>query len=111
MAAFRSKGEHMAREINRAHILAALDRKVPEAQIIAVLCVGRTAIWRTRAAYREGGLAYALHDVARPGKPRQYQTDAEAKVAALACSQTPLSLSADAEPAGRGGTCSGRTAW
>ena len=28
---FRSKGEHMAREFNRAHILAALDRKIPEA--------------------------------------------------------------------------------
>jgi len=89
VAAFRSKGEHMAREINRAHILAALDRKVPEAQIMAVLGVGRTAIWRTRAAYREGGLDHALHDVARPGKPRQYQTDAEAKVAALACSEAP----------------------
>jgi len=88
--AFRAKGWHSAREVNRAHILAALDRGVPETQIMAVLGVGRTAIWRTRAAYREGGLEYALHDEARPGKPRQYGTDAEAQIAALACSAPPI---------------------
>lgn len=87
--AFRSKGAHMAREFNRAHILAALDRKVAEHEIMAVLGVGRTAIWRTRAAYLEGGLALALHDVARPGQPKRYGTDQEAEVTALACSDPP----------------------
>ena len=87
--AFRSKGAHMAREFNRAHILAALDRKIPERQIMAVLGVGRTAIWRTRAAYLEGGLEFALHDVARPGKPQRYRAEAQAQVAALACSLPP----------------------
>jgi hypothetical protein len=85
----RSRGPHMSREVNRAHILAALDRKVPENQIMAVLGVGRTAIWRTRAAYLQGGLHFALHDTPRPGKPKQYQTDDEAMVAALACSAPP----------------------
>ena len=33
----RSKGAHQAREVNRAHVLASLDRGVPEAQIMAVL--------------------------------------------------------------------------
>jgi transposase len=80
---------HSAREFNRAHILAALDRGLSEAQIMEVLGVGRTAIWRTRAAYLEGGLEYALHDVARPGKPRQYGTEVEAQVSALACSAPP----------------------
>jgi hypothetical protein len=47
---FRSKGLHMAREFNRAHILAALDRQMPERLIMEVLNVGRTAVWRTRAA-------------------------------------------------------------
>ena len=87
--AFRSKGEHMAREFNRAHIVAALDRRIPERQIMAVLGVGRTAIWRTRAAYLEGGLEFALHDVARPGKPQRYRAEAQAQVAALACSSPP----------------------
>lgn len=86
---FRSKGLHHAREINRAHILLALDRNIPEATIQVMLGVGRTALWRTRSAYCERGLDYALHDVARPGAPHDYQTDQEAKVVALACSQPP----------------------
>jgi len=86
---FRSRGLRHAREVNRAHILCCLDCDIPESQIMAVLGVGRTAIWRTRAAYLEGGLEYALHDMARPGKPIEYDTDAEARVAALACSTPP----------------------
>jgi len=86
---FRSKGLHMAREFNRAHILAALDKKVPERQIIEVLNVGRTAVWRTRAAYLKGGVGFALHDEPRPGKPKMYEAEAEAQVTALACSDPP----------------------
>lgn len=86
---YRVKGLHQAREVNRAHVLSALDRGVPEAQIMAVLGVGRTVIWRTRAAYLEGGAEYALRDVARPGKPRRYGTDVEAQISALACSEPP----------------------
>lgn len=89
IGAYRAKGLHHAREVNRAHILSALDRGVPEAQIMAVLGIGRTAIWRTRSAYLEGGVEYALRDVARPGKPRRYDTDVEAQVSALACSEPP----------------------
>jgi transposase len=85
----RAKGLRHVREVNRAHILAALDRGVAEAQIMDVLGVGRTAIWRTRKAYLEGGLQLALHDVQRPGKPRRYGTDVEAQVSALACSAPP----------------------
>jgi transposase len=85
----RSKGLHHSREVNRAHMLAGLDRGIPEAQILAVLGVGRTALWRTRAAYLEGGLELALFDVARPGRPRKYDTDVEARVTALACSAPP----------------------
>ena len=51
--------------------------------------LGRTALWRTRAAYCQGGLEYALHDLPRPGQPRKYQTDQEAEVVALACSAPP----------------------
>ena len=86
---FRSKGLHRAREFNRAHILAALDRQVPERSIMELLNVGRTAVWRTRAAYLKGGLEYALHDEARPGKPKWYEGEVEAQVTALACSTPP----------------------
>jgi transposase len=57
--------------------------------ICRVLGLGRTALWRTRAAYRQGGLEYALHDEPRSGQPRKYQTDQEAEVVALACSAPP----------------------
>jgi hypothetical protein len=86
---FRAKGLHMAREFNRAHILAALDRKLPEREIMEVLNVGRTALWRTRAAYLKGGVDFALHDEPRPGKPKTYEADVEAQVTALACSEPP----------------------
>lgn len=85
----RSKGHHQSREVNRAHVLACLDQGIPESQILAVLGVGRTALWRTRAAYLQGGLELALFDVGRPGRPRKYDTDVEATVTALACSAPP----------------------
>lgn len=85
----RSKGLHHSREVNRAHILACLDAGIPEEQILAVLGIGRTALWRTRAAYLQGGVELAVFDVARSGRPRQYDTDVEARVTALACSAAP----------------------
>lgn len=85
----RRSGLHLAREVNRAHILAALDRGVSDAQISQVLGVERTAIWRTRSAYREHGVEYALRDVPRTGKPRIYGAEQEAELTALACSTPP----------------------
>lgn len=89
LEAIRAKGMHSARAVNRAHVLLALDRKIADAQVMAVLGVGRMMIWRTRAAYFDGGLELALRDVQRPGRPRQYATEAETRVTALACSQAP----------------------
>jgi hypothetical protein len=89
LAQWRSKGWRQARAVNRAHILAALDAKVPEGTICKVLGVGRTAIWRTRAAYLEGGLEHALSDAPRPGSPRKYETNVEAEITALSCSAPP----------------------
>lgn len=85
----RSKGLHRVREVNRAHVLSCLDRGIPESQIMAVLGIGRTAVWRARAAYVQGGVELAVFDVERLGRPRRYDTDAEARVTALACSTPP----------------------
>src|SRR5450830_1731074 len=82
----RSKGLHQSREVNRAHVLSCLDRGIPEAQITAVLGIGRTAVWRTRAAYLQGGVEVAVCYGERSGRPRQYDTNAEAHVTAVACS-------------------------
>jgi transposase len=86
---FRSKGCHPAREINRAHILAALDQGVEDEHLVRVLGVSRVVIWRTRSAFQEQGLDYALHDVSHPGAPRRYSTEQEAEMVALACAQPP----------------------
>lgn len=85
----RCKGVHHSREVNRAHVLSCLDRGIPEAQIMAVLGIGRTAVWRARSAYLQGGVELAVFDVARSGRPAQYDTDVEARVTALACSAPP----------------------
>ena len=85
----RSKGLHQSREVNRAHVLFCLDRGIPETQIMDVLGIGRTALWRTRSAYLQGGIDLAVFDLARPGRPPRYDTDAEARVTALACSAPP----------------------
>jgi transposase len=86
---FRSRGQHSARELTRAHILLATEARVPAAQIQRVLGVSRMVIWRTQSAYAEKGLDYALYDAARSGQPAKYGTDQEAEVVALACSQAP----------------------
>jgi len=85
----RSKGLHRSREVNRAHVLSCLDRGVPEAQILAVLGMGRTALWRTRLAYLQGGVEFAVFDVVRPGRPKRYGADAQVRITALACSAPP----------------------
>lgn len=89
LQAFRSKGQHSARELTRAHILLALEAEVPTGHIQQVLGVSRMVIWRTQSAYREKGLDYALYDVARPGQPAKYSTDQQAEVVALACGPPP----------------------
>ena len=47
----RSKGLHQSREVNRAYMHPCLDQGIPEAQIMAVLGIGGTTVWRTRAPY------------------------------------------------------------
>lgn len=85
----RSKGLHHAREVNRAHIRAALDRDTPHSVVMDVFGFDRTAIWRARAAYLAGGVQAALFDAPRPGRPHLYDANAEARITALACSALP----------------------
>lgn len=85
LKAYQMKGECLARETTRAHVLSALDRGASDDEIERVLGVNRTMIWRTRAAYVEGGLEHALHDAPRSGAPKRYDNKQEAGVIALAC--------------------------
>ncbi|MFZ3139539.1 helix-turn-helix domain-containing protein, partial [Polaromonas sp.] len=76
-------------KVNHAHVLSCLDRDIPEAQIMAVLGIGRTVVWRACAAFLQGGVELAVFDVERSGRPRQYDTNAETRVIAVACSTPP----------------------
>lgn len=38
---------------------------------MAALGISRTVVWRTLAAYLQGGLELAVFDVQRSGRPRQ----------------------------------------
>lgn len=88
----RARGIHHAREVNRAHILSCLDRGLPESQILNVLGIGRTSLWRTRAAYLQGGIDLAVFDVVRTGRPAHYSEADKAWVATLARSAPPEGL-------------------
>jgi len=85
LKAYQKKGRCLARETTRSHILSALDRGASDDEIERVLGVNRTMIWRTRAAYREGGLGHAVHDAPRSGAPRRYENKQHAGIIALAC--------------------------
>ena len=83
LKSFRSKGHRLAREVNRAHILLALDEKVPEALIMQVLVWGvRPFGARVRLMWREVWIML-LHDVARTGQPQKYGTGQQAEIVAL----------------------------
>ena len=67
----RRSGFHLAREFNRAHILACLDRALPVNRIVEVLGVSRVIVWRTGTLYLQHGLAVALFDAAHVRLPDQ----------------------------------------
>jgi hypothetical protein len=84
-----SLGVLPVRVLQRAQILLALDQGVEDRQIVSVLQVERTRIWRTRQRYGEGGLPAALYERQRSGRPVEYGETAEAELVALACSAPP----------------------
>jgi putative transposase len=84
-----SSGVQPVRLTQRAQILLALDRGILDQEIAAVLQVERTRIWRVRNRYRDQGLAGALYDRPRSGRPQEYGDKAEAELVALACSKPP----------------------
>jgi len=89
LEAMCSSGIRAVREIQRAQILLALDRGILDQEIASVLQVERTRIWRVRNRYRDQGLAGALYDQPRSGRPQEYGDKAEAELVALACSDPP----------------------
>lgn len=82
-------GRHKAREVQYAYILLRSADGWSETQIAQAFDISPRTVRRTRARFREGGLATALAEQARPGQPLKLTAVEEASLVALACSAPP----------------------
>ena len=87
-------GEQNARVISRARTLLLLDRsqgkKRTLAQVAEATMLSSAAVSQIKKRYFAGGLARALYDNPRPGRPVTKMTgDVEAQLIALTCSDPP----------------------
>ena len=87
------KGESSARKQTRARILLLSDRsqgaKRSQAEIAEVLMCTGTTVGNIRRRFGREGLASALSEKPRPGKPPKVTGEVEAHLVALTCSQPP----------------------
>lgn len=89
LEALVGKGQHSAREMRRALVLLAAAEGEKDEDIAAKVRTTANTVARIRRRFAEGGLANALKERPRPGKPRQFDGRQEAYVIALACSDPP----------------------
>lgn len=87
-------GKHKARVISRARVLLLLDRSSGQkrtlAQVAEASMLSSVSVNHIKRRYFEGGLARALYDKPRPGRPVTKMTgDVEAQLIALTCSEPP----------------------
>lgn len=83
------KGTWHARMYQRATALLELDRGQTLAAVAQTLGVSYPTVLAWREKYRGQGLAAALHDQPRAGRPVVIDGGQRAKVTALACSPPP----------------------
>lgn len=83
------RGSTPARVQTRARILLLLYRGSTPDAVASALAVGVATVFNVKRRYLSEGLASALHDKSRAGKPARIDGVARAKITALACSQAP----------------------
>lgn len=83
------KGRGHARTYQRATALLELDRGQTVTAVVQTLGVSYPTVLAWREKYRAQGLAAALHDQPRTGRPVVIDGGQRAKVTALACSTPP----------------------
>jgi putative transposase len=83
------KGSLKARTYQRGTALLELDRGQTMVAVSQILGVSYPSIFSWRDKYRAQGLAAALHDKRRSGRPVVIDGKQRAKVTALACSTPP----------------------
>ncbi|MCA1628670.1 MAG: helix-turn-helix domain-containing protein, partial [Acidobacteria bacterium] len=83
------RGTTPARVQTRARTLLLLHRGQTPDEAAAALAIGVATVFNIKRRYLSEGLAAALHDKPRSGKPPRISGEARAKVTALACSTAP----------------------
>jgi len=85
-----SKGKASARKIKRANILLLADQKQHKVEeIIKLLGVSSSTIYRTKHNFVNEGIDSALEEGGRSGQPRKLNANKEALLVSLACSKPP----------------------
>lgn len=84
-----SGGSGSNRQQNRARILDLLGRKIPAAEIAALLGCSPTTVYNVKNRYQAEGLESALTEKPRSGKPPRITGEQKARITALACSEAP----------------------
>jgi transposase len=85
---FRS-GTSKHRQHTRARILELLDRQLPPAEIATTLSCALGTVYNVKRRYKDEGLAAAVNDKPRSGRPIEIDGTQRAKLTALACSTAP----------------------
>lgn len=84
-----TKKETSAREQTRARVLDLLARQEHPETIANLLKVGIATVYNIQKRFLDEGLAAALSDKPRTGKPPVIKPEEKAKITALACSDAP----------------------
>ena len=83
------RGQHSARDINRARILVKTDEGWSGSQVAAALDTSQRTVFRTNRRYAEEGLDGVLYDHPQANRYRNLDDRGEASLIALACSDAP----------------------
>jgi transposase len=83
------RGSAPARVQTRARTLLLLHRGRTPDEVAAALQAGVATVFNIKRRYLSEGLATALHDKPRSGKPARISGESRARITALACSQAP----------------------
>ena len=83
------KGSEKGRKIKRAQILLLADKGKKDQEIAEWIDVTTGTVQRIRKRYATAGLASALEEKARSGRPVEIKAETRAKITALACTNAP----------------------
>ena len=89
---FVARGKRSARAITRARILLLLDEGRGDRELTEILGVSRGTVYNVRNKYKKKEYAHIvdlLLEEPRSGRPIEFDSQVEAQVAMLACSDPP----------------------